>query len=148
MFEDKHPEDIGLLIKCIQNRIEKEINKKLVKFNVTCAQENVLWAIYHGSKKGDVFQKDIERKLELSNPTVTGIVKRLEEKNMIERVCSKEDGRCKSLTLTKSGLDVIHNCIDYGVNHIEKKLLTNMNTSEIEELRRLLKMIINNMEGL
>ena len=78
--------DIGCLIKIIDKKIIKEINKNLVKFNLTATQEKVLWIIYYGQKKGDVFQKDIERELDLSNPTVTGIVKRLEEKDFLNSV--------------------------------------------------------------
>ena len=57
--------------------------------------------------KRDVFQKDVEKRLKLTNPTVTGIVKRLEEKEMIVRCPSNDDARCKCLHVTEEGKDVI-----------------------------------------
>ena len=94
----------------------------------------------------DVFQKDIERELDLSNPTVTGILKRLEEKEMIKRIPSSEDARYKCLTLTDKGLDVIHECMDFGVNYIEKKLTKDMTEEELNTLRTLLNKVIDNMD--
>lgn len=137
--------DIGCLIKIIDKKIIKEINKNLVKFNLTATQEKVLWIIYYGQKKGDVFQKDIERELDLSNPTVTGIVKRLEEKKMIKRISSSEDARYRCLTLTEDGLKIIYECMDFGVNHIEKKLTKNMGEDDIRTLKLLLNRVIDNM---
>lgn len=139
--------DIGRLIKFIDNRIVKVINKNLIRFNLTATQEKALWIIYHGQRQGkDVFQKDIEKELDLSNPTVTGIVKRLEEKEMIKRIPSSEDARYKCLTLTENGMDIIHECMDFGVNYIEKKLTKNMTEEELNTLRTLLNRIIDNMD--
>jgi MarR family multiple gene transcriptional regulator MgrA len=139
--------DIGILIKIIEKNMEKYINKNLKNFNITATQENVLWIIFHKNKKGnDVFQKDIEKELDLSNPTVTGIVKRLEEKQLIKRLPSLEDGRYKCLTLTDTGKEVIHKSMDFGVNYIEKKITKDMSENEIKTLKELLIKVINNME--
>lgn len=140
-------QDVGILIKLIDNRIVKAINKNLTRFNLTATQEKVMWAIFRGQDQGkDVFQKDIEKELYLSNPTVTGIVKRLEEKEMIIRVPSSIDARYKCLTLTDKGLDVIHECMDFGINYIEKKLTNNMNEDELNTLKVLLNKVLDNME--
>lgn len=139
--------DIGLLIKLVDNRIKKVINKNLVRFNLTATQEKVMWIIFRAQEhEKDVFQKDIENELDLSNPTVTGIVKRLEEKDMIKRVPSSIDARYKCLTLTDRGLEVIHECMDFGVNYIEKKLTKNMTEDELRTLRCLLNRVIDNMD--
>ena len=147
MKKCKRRNDIGLLIKLIDNKIIKDINKNLIRFNLTATQEKVLWIIFRWQDNGkDIFQKDIEKELDLSNPTVTGIVKRLEEKEMITRIPSSQDARYKSLTLTDKGLGIIHECMDFGVNYIEKKLTKNMTEDELNTLRTLLNKVINNMD--
>lgn len=147
MGKRKGRRDIGLLIKLIDNRIVKDINKNLTRFNLTATQEKVLWIIFRWQDHGkDIFQKDIEKELDLSNPTVTGIVKRLEEKEMITRVPSSQDARYKCLTLTDKGLKVIHKCMDFGVNYIENKLTKNMTEDELNTLRTLLNRVLNNMD--
>ena len=147
MKKCKRRNDIGLLIKLVDNRIKKAINKNLIRFNLTATQEKVMGSIFRMQEHSkDVFQKDIERELDLSNPTVTGILKRLEEKEMIKRIPSSEDARYKCLTLTDKGLDVIHECMDFGVNYIEKKLTKDMTEEELNTLRTLLNKVIDNMD--
>ena len=147
MKKCKRRNDIGLLIKLVDNRIKKAINKNLIRFNLTATQEKVMWSIFRMQEHSkDVFKKDIERELDLSNPTVTGILKRLEEKEMIKRIPSSEDARYKCLTLTDKGLDVIHECMDFGVNYIEKKLTKDMTEEELNTLRTLLNKVIDNMD--
>lgn len=147
MRKCKRRNDIGLLIKLIDNKIVKDVNKNLTRFNLTATQEKVLWIIFRWQDHGkDIFQKDIEKELDLSNPTVTGIVKRLEEKEMITRIPSSQDARYKSLTLTDKGLDIIHECMDFGVNYIEKKLTKNMTEDELNTLKILLNKVLDNMD--
>lgn len=142
----KCPEDhIGLLIKYIANSIKNEINKNLVKFDITAVQEAVLLFLWE-NPDGDIFQKDIEEYLKLKNPTVTGIVKRLEEKGMITRTHKKGDARCKCHYLTDKGKHVVEDTIGYGVNYIEKKLTKDLSLEERENLIYLLKKVLRNME--
>ena len=54
-----------------------------------------------GSSKEFVNQKDIEKALSLKNPTVTGILKRLDEKGFILAVPSNQDKRCKNIYPTE-----------------------------------------------
>ena len=72
-------EHVGLLIKFLNGKITNKVNKNLVEFNLTCVQHEILCFINKNEKERDVFQKDIEKCLKLTNPTVTGIIKRLEE---------------------------------------------------------------------
>ena len=82
---------VGLLIKFLNNSITNEINRNLLKFNLTATQHEVLVYILKNENKRDVFQKDVEKHLKLTNPTITGIIKRLEEKGMIVRCASTGD---------------------------------------------------------
>lgn len=139
-------DDVGILIGFIDHLIEKEINRNLSKFNLTATQQNVLWHIYESSNKRDIFQRDLEKHLNLTNPTVTGIVKRLEEKNLIKREPSAEDARCKHLIITDRGLAVIKDSMNFGINYIEKKLTKDMTEDEIINLKLMLKKVLKNMK--
>ena len=59
-----------------------------------------------GSSKEFVNQKDIEKALSLKNPTVTGILKRLDEKGFILAVPSNQDKRCKNIYPTEKAYDI------------------------------------------
>ena len=139
-------EHVGLLLKFINGRVNTKINKNLAEFNLTGVQHEILCFIDRNEHERDVFQKDIEKCLKLTNPTVTGIVKRLEEKEMIVRCPSSKDARYKCLHVTEKGRDVICKSFKFGANHIEKNLVKGMTEEEIKIFKDLLYRSLKNME--
>ena len=132
-------EHVGLLIKFINGRVVTKINKNLADFNLTGVQHEILCFIDRNEHERDVFQKDIEKCLKLTNPTVTGIVKRLEEKEMIARCPSSTDARYKCLHVTEKGRDVICKSFKFGADNIEKQLVKDLSDDEVKMLKDLLK---------
>ena len=139
-------EHVGLLVKFINGRVNTKINKNLVEFNLTGVQHEILCFIDRSEHERDVFQKDIEKCLKLTNPTVTGIVKRLEEKEMIVRCPSSNDARYKCLHVTEKGKEVICKSFKFGANNIEKQLIKDMSDEEVKMLKDLLYRALRNME--
>lgn len=142
MPEDIQPQ-IGILIKNISNIIATELNNNLKPYNITGVQARVLF--YINCVSGNVFQKDIQNHLKLANSTVTGIVQRLEEKQLIERHISSEDSRYKCHVLTDKGRDVIKNLSDYSTTVMEQRILNGFSEDEIETLTSLLSRILKNL---
>ena len=68
---------VGFMFKQINTIYEKEFNNRLRKLGITSSQCAVLDYLFNASIE-EVTQKDIEKALNLKNPTVTGILKRLE----------------------------------------------------------------------
>lgn len=91
---------VGFMFKQINNIYEKEFNNLLRGIGITSSQCAVLDYLL-GSSKEFVNQKDIEKALSLKNPTVTGILKRLDEKGFILAVPSNQDKRCKNIYPTE-----------------------------------------------
>jgi MarR family transcriptional repressor of mepA len=87
------------LFKLLNNTFLEEINRRIRELDLTASQMDVLMSI--ASHRGAaVNQKDIEGELRLSNPTVTGILKRLESKGFVEREVDEKDRRYKKVRLT------------------------------------------------
>ena len=82
----------------------------------------------------------------MTNPTVTGIVKRLEEKEMIARCPSSTDARYKCLHVTEKGRDVICKSFKFGADNIEKQLVKDLSDDEVKMLKDLLYRVLKNME--
>ena len=139
-------EHVGLLVKFINGRVNTKINKNLAEFNLTGVQHEILCFINRNEHERDVFQKDIEKCLKLTNPTVTGIVKRLEEKEMIVRCPSSDDARYKCLHVTEKGKEVICKSFKFGAENIEKQLVKGMSDEEVKMLKSLLYKSLKNME--
>ena len=145
MKDDIQPH-IGILIKHISNLVSTELNNNLKPYNITGVQARVLFYINCHSKKGHVFQKDIQKHLKLANPTVTGIVQRLEEKHLIERSVSSEDSRYKCHVITDKGREVIKNLEHFAENTMEQRILDGFSESEAETLTSLLNRVLKNLE--
>ncbi|MDU5262774.1 MAG: MarR family transcriptional regulator [Clostridium celatum] len=139
-------EHVGLLVKFINGKVNNRVNKNLAEFNLTGVQHEILCFINRNEHERDVFQKDIEKCLKLTNPTVTGIVKRLEEKEMIVRCPSSADARYKCLHVTEKGKEVICKSFKFGAENIEKQLVKGMSDEEIKMLKDLLYRALRNME--
>ena len=135
---------IGRGISKLSNQIHRNIAISCSSTNMSGTQGRVLHFIL--SNNGDVFQKDIEKCLKLTNPTVTGIVKRLEEKEMIARVPSEQDARYKCLHVTEKGKEVICKSFKFGANNIEKQLSKGMTDEEVKMFKDLLYRALKNME--
>ena len=76
------------------------MNEGLKKYDLTKTQRDILGYL-HFTDKNPVIQKDIEEHFHISNPTVTGILNRLEQKGFIERKQSLKDKRVRTIVLTK-----------------------------------------------
>ena len=60
---------IGFIIKQVNNVYEKDLNERLKKIGITSSQCAVLDYLFHTSKD-EVSQRDVEKNLNLKNPTV------------------------------------------------------------------------------
>ena len=96
------------LIKMISDNLEKRINNELKKYDITFSQTRVLFLIYY-SKDKIYTLKEIENAFHVSQQTIAGIVKRLEEKNLIYGFMDEEDKRIKRIKITKEGDELVGN---------------------------------------
>ena len=123
---------IGLMFKQINNVYEKEFNNRLRTLGITASQCAVLDYLFDCEKE-EVTQRDIEKGLNLRNPTVTGLLKRLDEKGYILSVPSNTDKRCKNIYLTEKAND-IQRRRENQRRKLDKMLTIGMTKKEIDAL--------------
>lgn len=111
--------------------------------NLTLSQVRVLE--YISSKGGSVTQKSIEGYLDVSHPTVVGIVARLEKNGYLICYSDKTDRRNKIVAMTERSARVIHE-VQRKIAAQEEKLLQGLSAEEIEQLQRLLNTILKNVD--
>ena len=97
---ERRNQPIGFMVKQINNVFEKDLNERLRTIGITSSQCAVLDYLFHTSKD-EVNQRDVERHLSLKNPTVTGILKRLDEKGFILCVPNTADKERKIFILQR-----------------------------------------------
>lgn len=134
---------LGFMFKQINNVYEKEFNNQLRTIGITASQCAVLDYLFVSSKE-EVNQRDIEKALSLRNPTVTGLLKRLDEKGFILSVPSNKDKRCKNIYLTEKAYD-IRRRMDMDRKKLDKMLTIGMNKKEIAALEKMLGRVLYNI---
>ena len=134
-------DSIGRLLKVTNQIFETYINNSLKEINLTSSQIGILVFLCYKRKNNiDVNQIDIQKKFKLSNPTVSGILDRLEEKRFIKRI---NNGRSNKIIITDDGMNLLDSGYD-KVKMIENNIISGLSLEEREELKRLLSKIIEN----
>ena len=89
----------------------KAINQKLLPLEIS--QTQALFIIYMGYYTAEpVYQRALEKKFGLTNPTVTASIKSLVNKGVVHREQDPNDGRYFRLSLTEYGQSLYEPCID------------------------------------
>lgn len=101
--KDKYT-DCGMLIKQISDHIESHANRQLQKINLTASQFRYLEYMHQNNDA--VSFKDAEKHFQTSQPTVSGIMRRLAEKDLIA-IEEADFGRAKNARLTKKGRELV-----------------------------------------
>lgn len=123
---------------------DQAMTAALAQMDLTSAQGHILGVI---AKSGEppCFH-DIEQKLQLSHPTVSGLVSRLEKKGFLALETDGTDRRMKRIRLLPKGqacLDRIHE----NIESIEARMVGNFTPEEREQFLRLLDRAIENVGG-
>ena len=96
-------DEIGFILVLIKKKMDKHMNEGLKKYDLTKSQRDVLGYL-HFTDKEVVIQKDIEEHFHISNPTVTGILNRLEQKGFIERKLNQKiKSSCNRINSKRAG---------------------------------------------
>lgn len=124
----------GFLIKQISLAHKEYVNDFLKQFDLTTAQFSVLIEVFKAEDLGfQLSQKDIEERLQISNPTVTGILNRLEAKELIERVSCSKDKRIRHIYSTSKAraMDVQ---LKKSFDRFDRRLVEGFSPEEEEQL--------------
>lgn len=126
--------DVGYLIKSINDKLKVRADAELKKYHLTMSQSRVL--VYLRSRGGQATQKEIETFLDVAHPTVVGLVSRMEQNGYV--TCWPcEDGRNKYVKLTPQA-EAIDKDMQENMHANEEMLLAPLSPEERERLRALL----------
>ena len=134
---------IGFLLKQANLLHQMQLNQIFKEFDLTASQTFSLIYLFETKRaQKEVNQKDIEREMDVSNPTVTGILNRLEHKGLIERVECPSDARVRNIVVTEKALE-IDKQLQIKFREAEEELIASLSEKEADELQRLLKKILH-----
>ena len=125
------------LIKQLNDSLEKYSNNRLRQDGLTIMQISVLVELDETTEK-ELPLKDLERRFGVAQPTMLGIVRRMEQKGLTETYFSQEDKRVKLVRLTSAGKEKCRFGYAY-MDQAEQLLLKALDDQEKQQFRQLLK---------
>ncbi len=137
------PQHLGYLLKSITDKIKVKADADMKRHNLTLAQSRVM-AFLNG-KGGQATQKEIEEYLDVSHPTVVGIVTRMERNGFLATWFDAADKRNKIVALTDHARTIGQD-MDAVVAEQEKQMLRGLTPRQIEDLFDTLTVIYRNIE--
>ncbi|MBQ1331528.1 MAG: MarR family transcriptional regulator [Lachnospiraceae bacterium] len=135
--------NIGYLIKIISDKLRMRADADMVEHNLTLSQCRVHAYLNHHD--GEATQKEIETFMEVSHPTVVGIISRMERAGHVVTRTDETDKRNKIVRLTDESRAMGWE-IEQTTLAREKAMLAPLTEEEVSELRRMLEIIYQNID--
>lgn len=133
---------IGPMMGKIHRAIRKELDSKFKHFNITPPQFEVLMLLW---REKCLLLSELSRKLSRDGPTITGVVDRMEKKQLVKRSRDLKDRRAIRIVLTPKGLKLKNKLISLR-NEIISKTIGNFTPAELKQLEYLLTKIWDNLQ--
>lgn len=138
--------DAGFYFKKIAERLQAYADRRGFRHDVTYAQGKVLFFL-HEQSDGAAAMKEIERYLDVSHATVSGIVSRLSEKGLVTCEKSDKDARAKLVRLTETENDGFEE-MKRRRSELEEMLLNGFSVEERATMKRNLARIYENVNSI
>lgn len=134
--------DVSYLIKVVHDGFRSKIDAQLKSSDMTASQSRVLHFIRDSG--GATTQKKIEEFLEVSHPTVVGLLSRMMKSGYIECGYDEEHGKNKIVRETQKAVDYSKE-MDSFFEKANEKLTEGLSEEEKSELMRLLGVLYENV---
>jgi DNA-binding MarR family transcriptional regulator len=130
----------------LNNALIKEKNRRLAKYNLTSIQADVLVFVLEHVNEREVNQLDVQAEFKLTNPTVSGIIDRLEDKGFLKRVRSGYDARFRRLEPLEKAV-ILNDALTEIPAVIESEIVGELTEKECSEFERLLWAVLRTTEN-
>lgn len=136
--------DCGLLIKNIDHSLARKANESLSDDDITFSQLRFI-AYINETEGKKASMKEMERYYNVTQPTVAGIMKRLERKGLVMMTTDPKDRRAKAVYLTDAGYEILERQEKFRQG-IQEILLSPLSPQERELFMDMLERIWENIK--
>lgn len=102
-------------------RLQRGVEKNLASIDLTLAEVRIMKIL---REKGSTPMNYFSQETMLSQPSITGIVDKLEDRGLVERVRSREDRREVLIAITHKGDRVLQKGMDLHKQFVERTIST------------------------
>lgn len=133
---------VGYYIKSINDKIKTQADYNLQSNGLTLSQSRVLSFLHRSG--GQATQKGIEDDLQVSHPTVVGLVKRMEKHGFLITFFDSKNGRNKIAKLTPKAV-LLGNNMASVIDTQEDQMLKGLSKDERKQFFHCLSVIYKNI---
>ena len=132
----------GHLIRILHWCTDQAMTQALEKMELTASQGRGMGFVTHC--KQPPCPRDVEEAFQLSHPTVSGILSRMEQKGFLELRPDPHDRRCKRIHILPKGMEC-HDRMHQAIADNEERLVRGFTPEERAQFQQLLRRAIENM---
>lgn len=133
--------DLGLL-GIVMHRVMNRAKSRYREFDLNWSQASILFTLY---KRSSMSQKELASSLNMTPPSITSAIQKMERGGYIKRSPDKVDQRVMRLELTEKGASCIQTVKDVA-EQLREQVFRGMSPEEVMLFRRLLIQINENLE--
>lgn len=111
------------------------------KLDIHAGQAGMLWSL---KKQNGLSQKEIAKKLGVKPPSITVMIRKLEQEDYIVRKQDEKDQRVTRIFITAKG-EKVAEYMNEVLKQLEREIFANMSDEEVMLLRRLLMQMKENL---
>lgn len=130
-----------LVFRSLTNDYKKELN-----CTITPTQIEIIKYMIENSSK-DIYQRDLEKLLNLRRATVSGVLHTMEKNNLIERVTWKSDARIKRIILKDNAVK-LYKQAEEKLEELESVIVQNITDEELENFSNIINRMKENISEL
>ena len=134
----------GHLLRILHWCTHQSMSAALETMELTAAQGHIMGYLAHRDQPP--CPRDIEAEFQLSHPTVSGLLSRLEQKGFIELRTDPDDRRCKRIYVLEKGRQC-HELMHKTIEDNEQRIVAGFTPEEQEQFADFLHRAITNMGG-
>jgi DNA-binding MarR family transcriptional regulator len=134
---------VGFHLARTARSMKRVLESRLAKYNVTASQYIVLAQL---SNEDGISLSQLGERLYFDNPTITGIVDRMERDGLVERCRAEDDRRVINVLLTQHGKKLL-SAIENIADEINESVMDEFTKSDQDKLLRILDSIWYKMNG-
>ena len=134
----------GRLARILHWCTDQSMTAELEKMELTASQGHIMGFLAH--RDAPPCPRDIEQEFNLSHPTVSGLLSRLEKKGFIEFRPDEKDRRCKRIYVLEKGLE-LDETMRQTILKTEAQMVEGFSEEEKAQFSALLNRAIDNLGG-
>ena len=139
---------LGFKINTISHLIKRGMDMKNESANIPELTRSQVWIIKYlseESKKGDIYQRDLEKAFNVRRSTATGMLQLMEKKGLIQRLPVPHDARMKKLVLTDYAIQISER-MEKNIDTMEETMRKGITEEEIKVFSAVCSKIMKNLE--